>query len=68
MAIAFNGYPNLPSFVVTVWSGKETESARMKYWEIIADKSQRDRVELGLCCNDGCTAIPATRSAVPSLQ
>jgi hypothetical protein len=25
---------------------------RVKYWEIIADKSQQNRLELGLCLSD----------------
>jgi hypothetical protein len=28
------------------------EFARMTYWEIIADKSQETRLELGLCLSD----------------
>jgi hypothetical protein len=30
-----------------VWSGKETESARVKYWEIIADNLKRAGRSLG---------------------
>jgi hypothetical protein len=30
-----------------VWSGKETESARVKYWEIIADNLKKHGWSLG---------------------
>jgi hypothetical protein len=43
-------------------------SPRMKYWEIIADKSQQSRLDLGLCLSRGFSRANSASSARPIMH